>query len=160
MTKRWSLSLIIIQRDISLVFLGTEIECPRIKVGFGWFEVSDVSNGNRNRSVEPVLSNLKDLEHSANELCEKALNDAREQLHPLTRNAELDHLDKRVEFVQAFKLALEKRIAQKLAAWQPGVQAVFTFEESWMQRPRSWDSSIHLLVKVPRLSNTLKAMGK
>jgi hypothetical protein len=122
--------------------------------------VSDVSNGNRNRSVEPVISNLKDLEHSANELCEKALNDAREQLHPLTRNAELDHLDKRVEFVQAFKLALEKRIAQKLAACQPGVQAVFTFEESWMQRPRSWDSSIHLLVKVPRLSNTLKAVGK
>lgn len=122
--------------------------------------MSDVNNGNQNKSVEPVVASLKELEQSANELCEKALKDAKEQLHPLTRNAELDHLDKRFEFVQAFKLALEKRIAQKLAAWQPGVQAVFTFEDSWMQQPGSWDSSIHLLVKVPRLSNALKALGK
>lgn len=143
-----------------MVFWGTEIECPRITYSFGWFEVSNVSNGNRNKSLESVVSPLKDVENSVNELCEKALKDAKEELHPLTRNAELDHLDKRFEFVQAFKLALEKRIAQKLAVWQPSVQTVFTFEESWMKQSMSWDSSIHLLVKVPRLSNTLKALGK
>jgi len=121
--------------------------------------VSDVNNGDQKKTVKYVASKLNDVERSANEICEKALKDAKAQLHPLTRSAELDRLDKRFEFVKAFKLSLEKRIAQKLAAWQPAVQAVFTFEESWMEYPKSWDSSIHLLVKVPRLSNALKTLG-
>ena len=107
-----------------------------------------------------VIPAPKEFEHAANEIAEKALMDAKERLHPLLRNVELVRLRKRSEFVQAFKLALEKRIAQKLAVWQPGVQAVFQFDESWMETRNAWDGSIHLLVKVPRLSSTLKTIGK
>lgn len=96
----------------------------------------------------------------ANKLCESALEDAKAQLHPLLRSADLNRLGQRPEFVQAFKQALEQRIAQKLAAWLPGVQAIFQFEESWMESRKSWDGSIHLLVKVPRLSDAIKLMGK
>jgi hypothetical protein len=102
----------------------------------------------------------QDFGQVANDICENALNDAREQLHPLMRNSELRHLRKRGEFVQAFKLTLERRIAQKLASWQPGVQAVFQFDDSWMENRNTWDGSIHLLIKVPRLSNAIKTFGK
>jgi hypothetical protein len=96
----------------------------------------------------------------ANELCEKALNDAKAELHPLIRSAELQRLDQRTEFVQSFKRALERGIAGKLAAWQPGVQAVFRFDETPLERMETWDGSIHLLVKVPRLSNAIRILGK
>lgn len=102
----------------------------------------------------------KDLGLIANKICESALEDAKAQVHPLLRNADLHRLGQRIEFVKAFKLALEQRIAQRLAVWQPDVQAVFQFEESWMESRKNWDGSIHLLVKVPRLSNAIKAMGK
>jgi hypothetical protein len=55
---------------------------------------------------------------------------------------------------------LERRIAQRLAAWQPDVQEIFQFEESWMESRHSWDGSIHLLVKVPHLSQAIKSLGK
>jgi hypothetical protein len=100
------------------------------------------------------------LQQVANSLCEDALNDAKTQLHPLLRSVEFDRLDRRDEFVRAFKLALEKRVAQFVAARQPGVQAVFKFDESWMESRKSWDGSVHLLVKVSRVSNALKAFGK
>ncbi len=120
-----------------------------------------INNERQEETVEVVFPAAKDLSRMANDICEKALNDAKEQLHPLIRNAELNHLRKRSEFVQAFKLALERRIAQNLASWQPNVQAVFKFDESWMEtRDKSWDGSIHLLVKVPRLSNAIKMIGK
>ena len=120
--------------------------------------MSDFDNQRLTKPAESVA--VMDLEQIANELCEKALNDAKEQLHPLIRNIELDRLEERSEFVQAFKLALEQQIAQKLATWRPGVQAVFKFDESWMDARKSWDGSIHLLVKVPQLSNAIKAFGK
>jgi hypothetical protein len=122
--------------------------------------MKDVRNVRWEESVEHAVPAVKDFGQAANDICEKALNDAKEQLHPLIRDVELNRLDKRNEFVQAFKLALEHRIARKLASWQPGVQAVFKFDESWMENRDSWDSSIHLLVKVPRLSNVLRALGK
>ena len=102
----------------------------------------------------------KDLVEITNDLCEKALKDAREQLHPLLRQAQLDRLEERPEFLQTFKRALEQRIARKLAAWYPGVEAVFQFDETGMRSPESWDGSIHLLVKVPRLSETVKILGR
>jgi len=122
--------------------------------------VSNVNNWRREESIEQMIPAPKDFGQVANDLCEKALNDAQAQLHPLLRSVELDRLDQRHEFIQAFKLALEQRIAQTLVAWQPGVQAVFKFDESWMENRKSWDGSIHLLVKVPRLSNAIKALGK
>lgn len=108
------------------------------------------------RREEPA----EDFEQVANEICEQALDDAKEQLHPLMRNSELQHLRKRDEFTQAFKLALEKRVAQTLARWQPTIQAVFKFDESWIESREAWDGSLHLLVKVPHLSKPIKTFGK
>jgi hypothetical protein len=127
---------------------------------FGWFEMNNVNKWRRDRSVEQVVLAPKDFGEVTNKLCEKALSDAKEQLHPLLRDAELDRLDRRDEFVQAFKSALEQRIARKLASWQPDVQAVFKFDETPMQNWETWDGSIHLLVKVPCLSDAVKALGK
>jgi hypothetical protein len=107
-----------------------------------------------------VIPAPNDFLHVAKELSERALNDARAQLHPLLRSADLSRLDQRADFIQAFKSALEKRIAQKLAVWQPGVHAVFKFDEAVAGSRETWDGSIHLLVKVPRLSNAIKLWGK
>ncbi|MFT3890960.1 MAG: hypothetical protein QM730_04945 [Anaerolineales bacterium] len=106
------------------------------------------------------MSNDKEFEQIMQELCEKALNDAKEQLHPLLREVELDRLDKRKEFMEAFKQALELRIAKKLALWQPTVQAIFKFDESWMESRNAWDGSVHLLVKVPRISDRFKSLER
>jgi hypothetical protein len=122
--------------------------------------MSDVYDRSSQGSVESVTPASNDFGVVANDLCEKALNEAKEQLHPLLRDIELDRLEKRTEFVQAFKSALEKSIARKLAAWQPGVEAVFKFDETLAENREAWDGSIHLLVKVPRLSIAVKALGK
>ena len=114
----------------------------------------------REEARKKIILEQQNFEQVANDLCDKALNDARAQLHPLIQNVELDHLDKRTEFVQAFKLALEGRIAKKLAVWYPNILVVFKFDESRMDHYKPWDGSIHLLVKVPRLSKTLKSLGK
>jgi hypothetical protein len=102
----------------------------------------------------------KEFDQITQELCEKALKDAKEQLHPLLREVEVERLEKRDEFVRAFRQALELRIAKKLALWQPGVQAVFKFDESWMENRFAWDGSLHLLVKVPRISDAIQSLGK
>jgi hypothetical protein len=122
--------------------------------------MSNVNNRNREETLEALVPDPKELGQVANDLCEKALNDAKEQLHPLLRDAELDRLDRRGEFLQAFKSALELRIARKLAGWQPAVQAVFKFDENPTENWETWDGSIHLLVKVPRLSDAVKSLGK
>jgi hypothetical protein len=101
-----------------------------------------------------------DIEQIANGICEQALNEAKAHVYPLIRNVTLDRLDLRKEFVSAFKLALERGIAEFLAVSQPGIQAVFKFDESWSESATAWDGSIHLLVKVLRLSNAVKTFGK
>jgi hypothetical protein len=113
----------------------------------------------REKSVEPMAPAVKDIWQSTNDLCEKALDEAKAQLHPLLRNVDVERLDQRSEFLQAFKNALERRIARTLAGWQPGVQAVFQYEETRMDKIEDWDGSIRLLVKVPRLSNTARALA-
>ena len=102
----------------------------------------------------------KNVAKAANELCEKALEDAKRQLHPLLQIRELHSLSQRAEFLEAFKKSLEARIARTLATWQPGVQAVFKYDETRADDVENWDGSIHLLVKVPRLSETVKILGK
>ena len=112
------------------------------------------------KSVEHVSPVEKDIRDIANDLCVKALDEAKAQLHPLLRSVDIERLSQRNDFLQAFKSALEKRIARKLAAWQPGIQAVFKFDETRSENIGEWDGSIHLLVKVPRLSNTITLLGK
>ena len=115
---------------------------------------------NLNRSTEHTVPALGDLQQATQNLCDKAMDDAKAQLHPLLRNAETRQLDRRVEFMRAFKLALEQRVAQRMAAWQPTIRAIFQFDECWVETRSSWDGSIHLLVKVPRLLKTVKILGK
>jgi hypothetical protein len=122
--------------------------------------MSDMSTVWWKKSIPKVVPTPKDLGSTASELCEEALKDAKRQLHPLLQNTELDRLDQRGEFLQAFKSALEQRIARKLAAWQPGVQAIFKYDETRIENMEHWDGSIHLLVKVPSLSNGLRMLGK
>ena len=112
------------------------------------------------KTAEPVVSVPKDLEQVASDLCEKALEEAKNQLHPLLRNIELDRLDQRDEFIESFKSALERKTARKLATWHPDVQAVFKYDETRIGLLEEWDGSIHLLVKVPRLSDALRALGQ
>jgi hypothetical protein len=114
----------------------------------------------RGKAAEIVVPGMNDLNRVADEIYENALNDAKGQLHPLLRETEMYYLRKRNEFVDAFKLALEKSIAQKIAHRYPGVQAIFRFDESWTEARTHWDGAIHLLVQVPYLSNRIKTFGK
>lgn len=120
----------------------------------------DVNQWLQQKPGEHQVPAPKDFGQIANELCENALQDAKEQLHPLLRAAQLDRLDERPKFVKTFKHALEQRIARKLAAWYPAVEAVFQFDEAPTESPEAWDGSIHLLVKVPRLSDTLRILAR
>jgi hypothetical protein len=122
--------------------------------------MSDIRNWRWEKSTERISPAGKDFGQAARDICDKSLNEAKEQLHPLLRNVDMERLEQRSEFLQAFKNALERRIARTLAAWQPSVQAVFKFDEIPMESLESWDGSIHLLVKIPRLSNTVKVLGK
>ena len=110
--------------------------------------------------AKPVLTDRRDYAAIAKELLEKALDDAKSQLHPLLHNVELHRLVHRKEFLENFRSALERGIARKLAVWQPGVQAVFRYDEAGVQNAESWDGSIHLLVKIPRLSDTIRTLGQ
>lgn len=107
-----------------------------------------------------MVPSPKDFGKITSDLCEKALGDAKGQLHPLLRDAPLDRLDERPAFIKTFKRSLERRIARKLAGWDLSVQAVFQFDATPMEKPESWDGSIHLLAKVPCLSETLKILGR
>jgi hypothetical protein len=120
----------------------------------------DIGYWRRGKTIETLVLAPNDFGQFASELCKKALEDAKSQLHPLLQTVELDRLDQRVEFLETFKSSLERRIARKIAIWQPGVQAVFKYDETRTERMEIWDGSIHLLVKVPRLSNALRALGK
>ena len=111
-------------------------------------------------SIDKSIPISADIGQVANDLCERALADAKSQLHPLLRNVELAQLEKRREFLQAFKSALEQRTARTVADWQSSVQAVFQFDETRLASAESWDGSIHLLVKVSCFSNALKTLGR
>ena len=106
------------------------------------------------------MSNVDTFAQTANELCEKALNEARAELHPLLRRVDVHRLEKRNDFLEAFKAAMEKHVAKRLAAWQPSIQSVFRFDESHANHDPTWDGRIHLLVKVPRVSNAIKSFER
>lgn len=122
--------------------------------------MSDTNKFGQERSLEDAVPALQEIDKAVNDLCEKALGDAKGQLHPLARNNELSRLEQRVEFLQALKSGLEQRIARRLAAWQPDVQAVFKYEQTPASGVENWDGSIHLLVEVPRLSNAIQMLCK
>src|SRR5574341_370354 len=109
-------------------------------------------------TLKPVLADLRSLKQVVTELCDQALFDAKAHLHPLLHNAELDKLDSRSEFVQAFKRALEKRIALQLVSWQPCIQAVYGFNATLPQEGH-WDNTIHLLVLLSQPLESIQALS-
>jgi hypothetical protein len=95
----------------------------------------------------------------SNELSDNALRDAREQLHPLLHQVDLEKLSQRHEFLQAFKRSLEREIAQKIVMWLPCVKVVYRFDAPRGGSTEGWDNTIHLLVLVPQLLPPIKEFG-
>lgn len=93
------------------------------------------------------------------ELCEKVLTDAKTQLHPLLRQADLEKLGQRTEFILVFKNALEKELAQKIVLWLPSVKIVYKFDALHRSNTDDWDNTIHLLLLVPRLLPAISELG-
>jgi len=122
--------------------------------------MSQISNPSRQKPANSDLLSARKFAHAADELCVAALNEARSQLHPLLQNIELGRLDQRQEFLRIFKCALGQHIAQKLSAGCPEIQAIFKYEERPWKNTEGWDASIHLLVKVPSLSDDVDILGK
>jgi hypothetical protein len=122
--------------------------------------MSDGMNVHVEGYAKLVLPDMGDYAAVAKQLCDTALEDAKSQLHPLLHSVELRRLVQRQEFLLNFRSALERVIAQKLVFWQPDVQAVFRYDEADIQMTDTWNGSIYLLVKVPRLSNALRALAK
>lgn len=120
----------------------------------------DINNDRWENVIEYSIPASEELEQAAKVLCKRALNHAKSQLHPLLRYVELSRLEDRAEFLLAFKSALEKRSARKLAAWLPDVQTIFQFDETRVANIECWDGSVHLLVKISRLSNAVEVLGK
>jgi len=118
-----------------------------------------IENFCEQEGLENANTNSNELRQAANDLCEKALSNAKSKLHPLLQQVELECLDQRCDFVQAFKRALEEEIARKLVMWQPCVQAVYKFDAPVGVNTNCWDSTIHLLVIVPQLMDTIKSIG-
>ena len=120
----------------------------------------DINNDRWENVIEYSIPTAEELEQVAKVLCERALSDAKSQLHPLLQNFELDCLDQRPEFLRAFKCALEHEISRKLAAWHPGIQTIFSYEEAPFKNIEDWHGSIIFLLKVPCLTEEVKALGK
>ena len=120
----------------------------------------DINDYRFENSIECSMPTSEEFEQVAKVLCERALSDAKSQLHPLLQNFELDRLDQRPQFLRAFKCALEHKISRKLAAWHPGIQAIFSYEEPSFKNIEDWHGSIILLVKVPFFTEGVKELGK
>jgi hypothetical protein len=109
-------------------------------------------------TLEPVLADFQRLKQAVLELCDKSVLDAKAHLHPLLHNEELDKLDSRSEFVQAFKRALEEHMALQLVSWHSCIQAVYGFNATLPQE-RHWDNTIHLLVLLPQPLEAIQVMS-
>lgn len=115
--------------------------------------------GCEEQPLETVVTNPDEIKRAAQELCDKSLVEAKAELHPLLQPVEPARLDGRCEFLRAFKRSMEKRIARQVAIWQPCVQTVFKFDASRGSQTECWDSTIHLLVMVPELLDSIRALG-
>lgn len=120
-------------------------------------------NKNDSSSKQEVIAGLfhspYEFSQISEELCEKALMDAKSQLHPLLQKVDLEKLGQRREFVQAFKQALERAAAEKIVPWLPSVKVVYKFDPPRGSSTESWDNTIHLLLLVPRLLPSINELG-
>lgn len=106
-----------------------------------------------------LLENQQLFSDLCKQLCEKALTDAKNQLHPLLRQVELERLGQRKIFVDAFKCALETEITRRVILLLPCVQAVYRFDTQRGSNAYDWDNKIHLLLLVPQLMASIKDLN-
>ena len=78
--------------------------------------------------IEGLLESPYAFRQVVEELCEKALMNAKSQLHPLLQQVDLEKLGQRREFVQGFKEALERAVAERIVLWLPSVKVVYKFD--------------------------------
>lgn len=109
--------------------------------------------------IEGLIQNPYAFRQGSSELCEKALIDAKTQLHPLLQQVDLEKLGQRREFVEAFRHALESAVAERIVLWLPSIKVVFKFDSSRASSTDCWDNTIHLLVLVPRLLPSINELG-
>ena len=109
--------------------------------------------------IEDLLQNPYVFRQGSSELCEKALMDAKAQLHPLLQQVDLEKLGQRREFVQAFRHALERAVADRIVLWLPSVKAVYKFGPPRESSTECWDNTVHLLILVPRLLPAINELG-
>ena len=109
--------------------------------------------------LEDLIQNPSAFRQGSSELCEKALMDAKTQLHPLLQQVDLEKLGQRREFVQAFKHALERAVAERIALWLPSVKAIYKFGPPRVSSTEGWDNTVHLLILVPRLLPSINELG-
>ena len=96
----------------------------------------DIDQWLQGKPVEHQVPAPKDFVQIANDLCEKALKDAKEQLHPLLRNAQLDRLNERPEFVKSFKRAWNGELRENLP---PGIRASRRSSSSMKRAWKPWN---------------------
>ena len=109
--------------------------------------------------IEGLFKSGLEFRQVSEELCEKALMDAKTQLHPLLQQVELEKLGQRREFVQAFRHSLEGVVAESIALWLPLVKVVYRFDALRGRSTDDWDNRIHLLILVPRLLPSINELG-
>jgi hypothetical protein len=109
--------------------------------------------------IERLIENPYAFRQVSEELCEKALIDAKTQLHPLLQQVDLEKLGHRREFVQAFKRSIEGVVAKRIALWLPWVKVVYRFDVLRGRSTDDWDNMIHFLLLVPRLLPSITELG-
>jgi hypothetical protein len=129
---------------------GKYLDKPKVSKNHGY---------SRQEQLEDLFDGPFPFRQAAEEFCEKALIDAKTQLHPLLQQADLERLDQRREFVEAFKHALERVIAERIVLWLPNVKKVYTFDPPRGRSTECWDNTIHLLILVPQLLPSINELG-
>ena len=111
-------------------------------------------------TLKYLIQDQNRVKEGVKELCEKALACAKNELHPLLQHADLDRLDQRADFLQAFRKAIEIEMAQKITLWVPCTKIVYRFDTTYSSRVEKWDNIIHLLLVVPQILPSLNNFGK
>ena len=126
---------------------------------FGKSNVSDNNDYSQQKVIEGLFKSPCAFGSVSEELCEKALMDAKSQLHSLLQQVDPEKLDQRRELVEAFKHALERAVSERIVLWLPCVKAVYKFENLRGSSPKYQDNTIHLLILLPRLLPSSYRLG-
>lgn len=114
------------------------------------------------RWVEAIAPDVTHLGAAAEAIRDDALAEAREKLGPAQRQADLAEVLRQPEFINHFVYGLTTRVAATLAAYDPRVRAVYTYDLSNnpaddVSEEERLDTTVHLLVLVTEPSAAQRA---